>query len=240
VEASDVRIEDGHFIIPKIKLNVEDSATGALRRQIFGRIGQTQLTDILVETDRVTRFSHAALGRAPRGDAELITFYAALLALGSDLSAADMARMVPGLTAYTIGAMIRRLEHRTDHGKSGLRAANDAVLGHFRRLPVAKVWGEGVTASSDMMSIETSRKLWAARLDPRRKTASIGTYTHVLALNRKNALFAGSDEGASYCPSNHLLIKAQIFVVIVQERLASLGERLLRAPHFRGQCRLAG
>jgi transposase len=61
-----------------------------------------------------------------------------------------------------------------------------------------------------------------------------------LALNRKNALFAGSDEGASYCPSNHLLIKAQIFVVIVQERLASLGERLLRAPHFRGQCRLAG
>jgi TnpA family transposase len=180
VEASDVRIEDGHFVIPKIKPDVEDSATGALRRQIFGRIDQTQLTDILVETDRVTRFSHAALGRAPRGDAELIAFYAALLALGSDLSVADMARMVPGLTADTIGAMIRRLEHRTDHGKSGLRAANDAVLGHFRCLPVAKVWGEGVTASSDMMSIETSRKLWAARLDPRRKTASIGTYTHVL------------------------------------------------------------
>jgi TnpA family transposase len=180
VEASDVRIEDGHFVIPKIKPDVEDSATGALRRQIFGRINQTQLTDILVETDRVTRFSHAALGRAPRGDAELIAFYAALLALGSDLSVADMARMVPGLTADTIGAMIRRLEHRTDHGKSGLRAANDAVLGHFRCLPVAKVWGEGVTASSDMMSIETSRKLWAARLDSRRKTASIGTYTHVL------------------------------------------------------------
>ncbi|MBP2279049.1 Tn3 family transposase [Sphingomonas sp. PL20] len=29
-------------------------------------------------------------------------------------------------------------------------------------------------------SIETSRKLWAARLDPRRRTASIGTYTHIL------------------------------------------------------------
>ena len=180
VVAGDVRVEDGHFVIPKIKPDVEDPATAVLRRRIFSRIGQTQLADILVETDRITRFSHAALGRAPRGDAELIAFYAALLALGSNLSAADMARMVPGLAADTVGVMIRRLEHSADHGKSGLRAANDAVLGHFRRLTVAKLWGEGVTASSDMMSIETSRKLWAARLDPRRRTASVGTYTHVL------------------------------------------------------------
>lgn len=123
-------------------------------------------------------------GASPRGDAELIASYAALLALGSDLSAADMARMVPGLAADTVRVMIRRLEHNADHGKdhskSGLRAANDAVLGHFRRLSVAKLWGDGVTASSDMMSIETSRKLWAARLDPRRRTASVGTYTGVL------------------------------------------------------------
>lgn len=184
VEAGDVRVEDGHFVIPKIKPDVEDPAIAGVRRRIFGRIGQTQLADILVETDKVTRFSHAALGRAPRGDAELIAFYAALLALGSDLSAADMARMVPGLSADTVAAMIRRLEHSTDHGpdngKSGLRAANAAVLDHFRRLPVAKLWGDGVTASSDMMSIETSRKLWAARLDPRRQTASVGTYTHIL------------------------------------------------------------
>jgi TnpA family transposase len=184
VEAGDVRVEEGHFIIPKIKPDVEDPATAVIRRRIFSRIGPTQLADILVETDSVTRFSHAALGRAPRGDAELIAFYAALLALGSDLSAADMARMVPGLAADTVAAMIRRLEHSLDHGldngKSGLRAANAAVLGHFRRLPVAKLWGDGVTASSDMMSIETSRKLWAARLDPRRQTASVGTYTHIL------------------------------------------------------------
>ena len=180
VAARDVRVEDGHFVIPKIKPDVEDPGTNELRRRIFSRIGQTQLADILVETDRITRFSHAALGRAPRSDLELIAFYAALLALGSNLSAADMARMVPGLAADTVGVMIRRLEHSADQGKNRLRAANDAVLGHFRRLPIAKVWGEGVTASSDMMSIETSRKLWAARLDPRRRTTSIGTYTHIL------------------------------------------------------------
>ena len=45
-----------------------------------------------------------ALGRAPRGDAELIAFCAASLALGSDLNAADMARMVPGLAADMVAA----------------------------------------------------------------------------------------------------------------------------------------
>ena len=33
-----------------------------------------------------------------------------------------------------------------------------------------------------------------------------------IALNRKNALFAGSDEGASYCSSHHVLINAGDFV----------------------------
>jgi hypothetical protein len=31
-----------------------------------------------------------------------------------------------------------------------------------------------------MMSLETTRTVWQARADPRRRTASIGMYTHVL------------------------------------------------------------
>jgi hypothetical protein len=30
-----------------------------------------------------------------------------------------------------------------------------------------------------MMSLETARTVWQARTDPRRRTASIGMYTHV-------------------------------------------------------------
>ena len=37
----------------------------------------------------------------------------------------------------------------------------------------------GILASSDMMSLETTRTVWQARADPRRRTASIGMYTHV-------------------------------------------------------------
>ena len=39
-----------------------------------------------------------------------------------------------------------------------------------------------------------------------------------LALTRKNALFAGSDEGASYCSSRHVLISKEIFLAIVRRR----------------------
>ena len=180
VVKGDVRLEDDHFVIPKIRPDSEDAATGVTRRRLFERIGHTQLTDVLVEADAATGFSRAALGRSPRSEAELVTFYASLMALGTNLSAADLARMAPGVSGDVIGTMIRRIEHGPNGHGRGLKAANAVVLEHFQRLPITARWGQGITASSDMMSLETSRRLWSARQDPRRRTASVGTYTHVL------------------------------------------------------------
>jgi TnpA family transposase len=45
---------------------------------------------------------------------------------------------------------------------------------------IAGLWGRGLYASADMMSLEATRYLWAARLDPRRRTYAVGTYAHVL------------------------------------------------------------
>ena len=59
------------------------------------------------------------------------------------------------------------------------RAANDAVL-RFMREHRATLWGRGLFASADMMSLEATRYLWSARLDPRRRTYAVGTYAHVL------------------------------------------------------------
>src|SRR3954447_583481 len=61
-----------------------------------------------------------------------------------------------------------------------LRSANNAVLGFMREHPVAALWGRGLFASADMMSLEATRYLWSARLDPRRRTYAVGTYAHVL------------------------------------------------------------
>ena len=63
---------------------------------------------------------------------------------------------------------------------SRLRAANDAVLCFMREHRIAALWGRGLFASADMMSLEATRYLWSARLDPRRRTYAVGTYTHVL------------------------------------------------------------
>ena len=54
------------------------------------------------------------------------------------------------------------------------------MLDHFRTLPVTKLWGGGIQASADMMSLDATRRLWTARHDPRRRAPAVGTYTHVL------------------------------------------------------------
>lgn len=46
--------------------------------------------------------------------------------------------------------------------------------------PLATHWGTGQKASADMMSLDVSRHLWIARVDPRRRTYATGIYTHVL------------------------------------------------------------
>ena len=45
---------------------------------------------------------------------------------------------------------------------------------------MSRLWGTGLHASADMMSLDATRHLWNACHDPRRRTPAIGTYTHVL------------------------------------------------------------
>jgi TnpA family transposase len=58
--------------------------------------------------------------------------------------------------------------------------ANTAVVDFLRNHPVAKSWGNGTLASADSMSLEASRHVWNARVDPRHRRYAIGMYTHVL------------------------------------------------------------
>ena len=61
-----------------------------------------------------------------------------------------------------------------------------------------------------------------------------------IALNRKNALFAGSDEGASYCSCRHPFIKAAYFVGDYQAAGVLTGARRLHYGRIRTPSRLAG
>ena len=138
-------------------------------------VGNAQLPEVIIEIDHLTRFSWTLLGRPARSEHELVTLYAGLIGLGSDLSEAELVRMVPALAADSLAQMVLRIE-----AAGRLRAANDAVLRFMRGHRIAGLWGRGLFASADMMSLEATRYLWAARLDPRRRTYAVGTYARVL------------------------------------------------------------
>src|SRR3989442_1339510 len=61
--------------------------------------------------------------------------------------------------------------HEFQHSRAGLE--------FMQRHPIAATWGRSDLASSDMMTMETTKRVWQARLDPRRNTPSIGIYSHV-------------------------------------------------------------
>ena len=175
VSCSAVRIEKDVIVLPRAKPEAADPELAPRRRELIQAIGPAQLPEILIEMDSLTRFSWTLLGRPPRSELELITLYGAILALGTELSAAQLARMAPRLDEESLGVMIARLE-----AEARLRAANDEVVAFMRDHLIVELWGEGLFASADMTSLDATRHLWAARLDPRRRTFAVGSYTHVL------------------------------------------------------------
>lgn len=145
------------------------------RDALFRAIGPVQLPQILLEMDAHLHYSSLLLGRPASTERELLGLYGALLVHGTELDAKEVAKMTPGLEATHIAAAIRRLEM-----EDALHVANALAVEFLRKHPIAQRWGDGYSASSDMMSLETTQHLWNARVDPRRRTYAVGLYTTLL------------------------------------------------------------
>ena len=145
-----------------------------LRAALNHRLGEAQFPEIILAIDAQVRFSWIMLGREPRSSDELLMVYAGILAHGTALSAAECARMIPQLSASAIRQAMR---WASDERRLGEACA--AVLDFMHRHAIAATWGRDDLASADMMSLETSKHVWQARLDPRRQSPSVGIYTHV-------------------------------------------------------------
>jgi TnpA family transposase len=172
--AGEVSIDNDGVHLARLAPDIEDVHVATLRRAIFEGRPTAQLPRVLLDIDSHVRFSWILLGREPQSRSELLLTYAAILAHGTSLSAADVSRMIPELSSQAIRQMMDKIAD-----ERLLRDASDAVLAYMHRHPVAAHWGRGDLASADMMSLETSRSVWQARADPRRRTPSIGVYTHV-------------------------------------------------------------
>jgi hypothetical protein len=175
IEQGALTVDQRVIRLPALKAEDHPVQLEAVRREVFKAIGKVQFPEVLLTIDSEVRFSWMLLGRAPRSAQELLTVYAALLAHGTDMDASGVALMMPGLSEASILEAMRLCEaDRMTH------QANAAVLEFMRRHAIVSLWGQGTYASSDMMSLEASRHLWAARVDPRRRTFAVGVYTHVL------------------------------------------------------------
>ncbi len=169
-----LRVDDELHLAP-LAAEEESPEVETLRAQLDHRIGEVQLPEAILAVDAQVHFSWIMLGREPRSVAELLMTYAGILAHGTSLTAAECARMIPELSANSI-----RQAMRWAADERRIRSACQAVLEYMQSHPIAASWGRADLASSDMMSLETSRRVWQARLDPRRQTASVGVYSNVL------------------------------------------------------------
>jgi TnpA family transposase len=172
-EAGALRVDDELHLTPLVG-EEEDPQLDKLRTALDRRIGEAQLPELILAVDAEVRFSWIMLGREPRSTHELLMVYAGIPAHGTTLSAAETARMIPQLAASAV-----RQAMRWAADERRLAEACSAVLTFMHRHPIAATWGRSDLASSDMMSLETAKRVWQARLDPRRQTPSIGIYSHM-------------------------------------------------------------
>ncbi|HDC7066959.1 TPA: transposase, partial [Staphylococcus aureus] len=167
--------DDGMLHLPAIEALEQDDEPRRTRDLIYKVIGDAQLPDLVLEVDSWTNFSEVLLGHRAQSETELLSIYAALIAHGTEIDAKGVAAMIPGIDTAQVSLAMRALEV---HGR--LRRANEVVAEFQGKIPVAAHWGTGKKASADMMSLDVSRHLWIARVDPRRRTYAAGIYTHVL------------------------------------------------------------
>jgi TnpA family transposase len=146
-----------------------------LRDLIYRQIGSVQFPDLILDIDALVNFSEVLLGRRAVDEHELVAVYAALFAHGTEIDAKSVAAMIPQLDPGHVAAAMRALE-----SPGRLQRANRRVVEFQRQHAIAALWGTGSLGSSDMMSIDASRNLWNARVDPRRRTYAVGVYTHLL------------------------------------------------------------
>lgn len=174
VARGEISIDGSSIHLPKLNALAVPQEVTTNRNALFAEIGLVQFPDLILEMDSRTGFSKIILGRPAKNSTELLQVYAGMLAHGCAIDASRVSLMLPQLTTSQVLSGMQWFENR-----DVVRAANEAVVGFQRRLPVASMWGDGALASSDMMSLDVSHRIWQARLDPKRRVPSVGTYTLV-------------------------------------------------------------
>ncbi len=175
VAAGDVWVGRKDLYFRRDEAEVQPEGVEQAQNELYRKIGRIQLPTLLLELDSQVHFSWKLLSREPKSAEELLGVYGALLAAGTDLQSRGVATMIRGVHESTIRRYMRLFETAP-----ALREANDALLHFARGHSIVNHWGTGFEASSDLMSLDASKHLYDARVDPKRRVHGVGVYQTVL------------------------------------------------------------
>lgn len=172
----DFKITSDRLSIAPIEPEPEPAGMAAFEATLDEMIGSIQLPELMLFVDSKVLYSYPLLeGRPPFDANELLAVYGGVLASGTDMTAKGISMMTPGLNPGQIAAKMS-----TTQSAAQLRKANDLVTEFMLQFPVTKHWALGNWMSADAVSLDASRHLYSARLEPRKRTPSTGMYSHVL------------------------------------------------------------
>ncbi|HIG74801.1 MAG TPA: Tn3 family transposase [Bacteroidetes bacterium] len=161
----DVRIEDGHIVVPPFDAETLQTSAAALAAAVTDRLPLVDLPDLLIEVDAWTGFSrHLTHGgvtpHPPEGDA-LRHLYAAVLAQACNVPFTDMAQSADLAYDRLHYASTWHLREET------LTSATDTLVNDQYRQPLAALWGSGTLSSSDGQRFPVRGKVRGATAIPR-------------------------------------------------------------------------
>jgi TnpA family transposase len=159
-----VRIEAGELIVSPLEAEERPASAVALEQHLDQRLPQVDLSELLIEVDRWTRFSqhltHAG-GSAPRSPDVLRHLYAAILAQGCNIGLTKMAQIADLSDDRLAWCTTWYLREDT------LKAAVAAIVNFQYHQPLSHRWGGGTLSSSDGQRFPVTGKVRNATALPR-------------------------------------------------------------------------
>jgi TnpA family transposase len=159
-----VRIEEGELIVSPLEAEERPASAVALEQRLDQWLPHVDLSELLIEVDRWTRFSqhftHAG-GSAPRSPDFLRHLYAAILAQGCNIGLTKMAQIAD--LSYDRLAWCTTWYLREDT----LKAAMAAIVNFQYHQPLSHRWGGGTLSSSDGQRFPVAGKVRNAVALPR-------------------------------------------------------------------------
>ncbi|MYK30523.1 MAG: Tn3 family transposase [Boseongicola sp. SB0670_bin_30] len=169
-------IENGELRVERLKSDVPDEA-GELVLDLYKRMPEVRITDLLLDVDKATgftdAFTHLRTG-APCND--IIGLLNVILAEGLNLGLNKMAVASNTHDFFQLSRLSRWYVE-----SDAINQALAMVIEAHARLPMAQLWGRGLTASSDGQFFPTTRQGEAMNLINARYQSEPGlkSYTHV-------------------------------------------------------------